>query len=113
MGDLKDNAEALQANVQALLETQAEYYKLWSFKVGMKSVTLLIHAVLLTLFMALGILFASVAAAFWLGQYLRSDILGFLAVGGFYAAMSVLVYLLRKRIDAPILKKFSSIFFAD
>ena len=45
MGNLKDNAEALQANVQALLETQAEYYKLWSFKVGMKSVTLLIHAI--------------------------------------------------------------------
>ena len=46
-------------------------------------------------------------------QRMYGDILGFLAVGGFYAAMSILVYLLRERIDAPILKKFSSIFFAD
>jgi hypothetical protein len=113
MHNLKDSAEALQQDLQALLETQAEYYKLWSFKAGMKSVTFLIHAVLLIVFMALGTLFVSVAAAFWLGQYLHSNILGFLAVGGFYAAMSILVYLLRDSIDAPILKKFSSIFFSD
>ncbi len=66
MSRLKESAEALHEDVQALLETQAEYYKLWSFKAGMKSVTLLIHVILLGLFMALTLLFASIAAAFWL-----------------------------------------------
>ncbi|MBP7982196.1 MAG: hypothetical protein KAY90_04290 [Arenimonas sp.] len=113
MGNLKDSAEALQDDLQALIETQAEYYKLRAFKAGMKSVTFLVHAFLLTLFIALAVLFTSLAAALRLGDYLHSDSLGFLIVGGFYAAMSILAYLLRDRIDAPILKKFSSIFFAD
>jgi hypothetical protein len=113
MGNLKDNAEALQDDMKALLETQAEYYRLWSFRAGMKSVTLLVHGLLLTLFITLGVLFTSIAAAFRIGQYLGSDGLGFLTVGGFYLSMSILVYLLRGKIDAPILKKFSSIFFAD
>jgi len=113
MSTLKDNAEALQDNVQILIETQAEYYKLWSFKVGMKSVTLLIHAFLFGLFITLGVLFASVAAAFWLGHIMHNNSLGFLIIGSFYVVMSILVYLLREKIDAPILKKFSSIFFAE
>jgi hypothetical protein len=76
MSSLKDNAEALQDNAITLLEAQAEYYKLWSFKVSMKSITFLVHAFLMTLFITLCVLFASLAFAFWLGEYLGSNALG-------------------------------------
>ena len=113
MSRLKQNAESLQEDVQTLIETQAEYYKLWSFRAGMKSVTLLIHVFLIGLFVALALLFISGAAAFSLGAWLHSDALGFLIVGAFYLLMCALVYQLRARIDRPILRKFSEIFFND
>ncbi|MBP7370051.1 MAG: hypothetical protein KA902_01300 [Arenimonas sp.] len=113
MSSLKDKAEALQDHALTLLEAQAEYYKLWSFKVSMKSVTFLVHAFLMTLFITLCVLFASVAFAFWLGEYFDSNALGFLLAGGVYLLLGVLTYLLRDKIDRPILKKFSTIFFND
>lgn len=113
MSTIKENAEALHDNVHALIEKQAAYYKLWAFKAGMKSITLLIHMFLLTLFSALTVLFISIAAALLLGDYLHSNAYGFLIVSGFYLTMCGLVYLLRDKIDRPILEKFSHIFFAD
>ena len=113
MSSLKDKAEALQDNALTLLEAQAEYYKLWSFKVSMKSITFLVHAFLMMLFVTLCVLFASIAFAFWLGEYFDSNALGFLFAGGFYLLLCLLTYLLRDKIDRPILKKFSAIFFND
>ncbi|GAW89718.1 hypothetical protein FPS14_contig00028-0043 [Flavobacterium psychrophilum] len=40
--DLKENAEAIQENSKAYLESSMAYYKLWGFKVAMKSTTLLL-----------------------------------------------------------------------
>jgi hypothetical protein len=113
MSTIKENAEALHDNVHVLIEKQAEYYKLWTFKVGMKSITLLIHAFLLALFTTLTVLFISIAAALSLGDYLHSYAQGFLIVSVFYFTMCLLVYLLRDKINRPILEKFSTIFFAD
>jgi succinate-acetate transporter protein len=113
MSTIKENAEAVHDNVHALIENQAAYYKLWSFKVAMKSITLLIHAFLIALFSTLTVLFISIAAALLLGDYLHNHALGFLIVSGFYLMMCLLAYLLRDKINRPILEKFSSIFFAD
>jgi hypothetical protein len=113
MSRLKQNAEALHEDIQALIDTQAEYYKLWSFKAGMKSVTLLIHVFLIGLFVAFALLFLSGAAAFSIGAWLNSDALGFLIVGAIYVLAGVLAFLLRDRIDRPILTKFSEIFFHE
>ena len=113
MSTIKENAEALHDNVHALIEKQAAYYKLWTFKAGMKSITLLIHLFLLSLFVTLAVLFISIAAALQLGEYLNSYAQGFLIISTFYLLMCFLVYLLRDKINRPILEKFSSIFFAD
>jgi succinate-acetate transporter protein len=113
MSTIKQNAEAIHDNVNDLIAKQAEYYKLWTFKVGMKSITLLIHAFLLILFITLVVLFISIAAALQLGDYLNSNAQGFLIVSAFYLLMYILVYLLRDKINKPILEKFSQIFFAD
>lgn len=113
MSTIKESAEALHDNVHTLLEKQAEYYKLWTFKAGMKSITLLIHVFLLSLFITLVVLFISIAAALQLGDYYHSNAQGFLIVSTFYLLLCILVYLLRDKINKPILEKFSSIFFAD
>lgn len=113
MSQLKDNAETLQRDVVELLESQAEFYKLWSFKVGMKSVTLTVHIVLIAVFGVLALLFLSVAAAYFLAECFGNSAYGFLAVGAFYLVIALAVYVFRSRIDRPILRKFSEIFFAD
>ena len=113
MSSIKENAEDLHDNVHALIEKQAAYYKLWAFKAGMKSITLLLHIFLFSLFITLIVLFISIAVALQLGEYLQSNAQGFLIVSTFYLLLCILVYLLRDKINKPILEKFSSIFFAD
>ena len=113
MSQLKDNAESLQQNVTELLESQAEFYKLWSFKVAMKSLTLTVNTALMAVFGILALLFLSVAAAYGLAAWFGSSAYGFLAVGGFYLLITLAVYVLRDRIDRPVLRKFSEIFFTD
>lgn len=113
MSALRDNAEDLRASVEALLENQAAYYKLWSFKVGMRSLTLLIQMTLFTLFGLMALLFLSTAAALALGDALGSATTGFLLIGGLYAVLLTAVYLLREQINRPILRRFSDIFFAE
>lgn len=113
MSQLKDNAGNLQRDVVELLESQAEFYKLWSFKVGMKSVTLTVNIVLIAVFGVLALLFLSTAAAYFLAEYFGNSAYGFLAVGAFYLAVALAVYVFRRRIERPILRKFSEIFFAD
>jgi uncharacterized integral membrane protein len=113
MERLKQNAERLQEDVHALIEAQAEYYRLWTFKVSMKSIALLLQLFLLILCAALALLFVSVAAALYLSEWLQSDALGFLIVGSAYVAAGMLAYFLRAGIERPLLKKFSAIFFND
>jgi hypothetical protein len=113
MSAIRENAEDLRVSVEALLENQASYYKLWSFKVGMKSLTLLIQMTLFTLFGLMALLFLSTAAAFALGDVLGSTTQGFLVIGGFYVVLLIAAYLLREQINRPILRRFSDIFFAE
>jgi len=113
MSPIRENAEDLRTSVEALLENQAAYYKLWSFKVGMKSLTLLIQMTLFTLFGLMALLFLSTAAAFALGEAFGSTTQGFLITGGFYLLLLVAAYLLRDHINRPILRRFSDIFFAE
>ena len=58
-------------------------------------------------------LFLSTAAAYFLAECFGNSAYGFLAVGAFYRAVALAVYGLRGRIERPILRKFSEIFFAD
>lgn len=113
MSQLKDNAESLQRDVTELLESQAEFYKLWSFKVAMKSLTLTVNTAMLSVFGILALLFLSMAAAYGLAALFGNSAYGFLAVGGFYLVIALAVYFLRDRLDRPVLRKFSEIFFTD
>ncbi|TBX71200.1 competence protein [Flavobacterium silvisoli] len=112
--DIKDNLEDIQDNAKAYVETSLAYYKLWGFKVAMKSTTLAVKFLLIALCLTIVLLFVSVAGALALGDILGSYPLGFLFIAGIFLVLALLLFLVKDKIvEGPILEKFSEIFFND
>jgi len=112
--ELKENTEAIQENAKAYMESSLAYYKLWGFKVAMKSTTLLVKFLLIALCLMIVLFFVSIAGAMALGQLFDSYPLGFLAIAGIYLVLALLLFLVKDKIvEGPILEKFSEIFFND
>ena len=112
--ELKEHTENIQEQAQVFIEKTVAYYKLKSFKAGMKSVTLIVKAGLIFLCFLMFLLFCSIAGAFAIGQYFNNYAMGFLIVGGIYLVGIGLLFLIKDKIvEGPILQKFSEIFFND
>ena len=111
---IKENSEDVQNQAQAYLEKSISYYKLWGFKVAMKSTTMILKFTLILLCFSMVLLFGSVAAALAIGNYFGSYALGFISVAGLYLIITFFLFLVKEKvIEGPILKKFSEIFFND
>lgn len=111
---IKENTENIQDQAQTYFEKSASYYKLWGFKVAMKSTTMILKFALILLCFSMVLLFGSLAVALALGTYFDSYAIGFLIVGGFYLFVTFLLFLVKEKvIEGPILEKFSEIFFND
>ena len=114
LDELKDNVEDIQENTKAYLESSIAYYKLWGFKVAMKSTTLILKFSLIAICLVVVLLFVSVSGAMVIGSLLHSYPLGFLIVAGIYLVLALLLFLVKDKIvEGPILEKFSEIFFND
>ena len=112
--ELKDNIDDIQENAKAYVENSIAYYKLWGFKVAMKSTTLILKFILIAICMMIVLLFLSVAAALAIGDLLDSYVLGFLIVAGVYLVLAILLFMVKDKIvEGPILEKFSEIFFNE
>ncbi len=112
--ELKENTENIQDQAKIYLDSHLAYYKLWGFKVAMKSTTLIFKFTLILLCVGMVLLFGSVAAAFAFSNWFGSYTLGFLAVGGIYLLATILLFFVKdKFVEGPILEKFSEIFFND
>lgn len=112
--ELKEHTENIQDQAQAYIESNVAYYKLRGFKVAMKSTTTIFKIILIGLGLSMVLLFCSIAGAFVIGKYLNSYALGFLIIAGVYLILTGLIYFNRDKIvEAPILGKFSEIFFND
>jgi hypothetical protein len=111
---LKERVDEIQDNAKAYLDSSIAYYKLWGFKVAMKSTTLILKFILISICLLIFLLFASIAGAFALGEVMNSYALGFLSVAGIYLVFAILLFLIKDKIvEGPILQKFSDIFFND
>jgi len=111
---LKENAEEIQDKLKNVMDSNVAYYKLWLFKVLMKSTTMLLKVALLLLLFTLFLLFASLALALYLGEIMNSNVLGFLSVGGIYIILMVIVYFIKDKIvEGNVLEKFSKVFFKE
>jgi hypothetical protein len=112
--ELKEHTEDIQKQTQAYIENSLAYYKLWGFKVAMKSTTMILKYTFIAIALMMALLFCSVAASFAIGKSLNNYTLGFLIVGGIYFVFSGLLFLIKDKIvEGPILEKFSEIFFND
>lgn len=112
--ELKEHAEDIQSNAQAYFETSAAYYKLWGFKVAMKSTTMIFKFTLILLCLSMVLLFCSIAGALAIGKALDNYSFGFLIVAGIYTVFTSILFLIKDKIvEGPILEKFSEIFFND
>jgi len=111
---IKENADNIQEEAHTYFEKSASYYKLWVFKVAMKSTTMILKLALIILCFTMILLFGSIAAALAIGVYFDNYAIGFLLVGGFYLVATIILYLVKELlIERPILEKFSEIFFND
>ena len=112
--EISENLEDIQENTKAYLDKSLAYYKLWGFKVAMKSTTLALKFFLIAICLMIVLLFVSIAGALSLGQLLSSYTFGFLIVAGVYLVLALLLFLVKDKIvEGPILEKFSEIFFND
>lgn len=110
--ELKQSTEGIREQAQAIIESNAAYYKLRAFKIAMKSTTMILKLALIACCVLMVLLFLSIALAFYIGSYLSNYALGFLCVGGLYVLVTVLLVLVRdKIIEGPLLNKFSKLFF--
>ena len=112
--ELKEHADDIRDQAKDFIKSNIDYYRLIGFKMAMKSTTLMLRFILISMGLLLVLLFCSIAGAFAIGHYLNNYALGFLIVGGIYLVLTGLLYLNKDRIvEGPILKKFSEIFFND
>lgn len=112
--ELKENTEHIQEQMQSFLESNVAYYKLWGFKVAMKSTTMILKLTLIFVCFGMVLLFCSIAGSLAIGNYLDSYPLGFLIVGGIYLVITGLLFTIRdKFFEGSVLESFSEIFFND
>ncbi len=76
-------------------------------------VTYFVKVLMIGTFALLTLLFLSVAASFALGEALNNVLYGFLVVGAIYLLLAIIGYLLRDRINKPILRVFSKYYFDE
>ncbi len=112
--ELKVGMEQVQEETKAYLESSVAYYKLWGFKVAMKSTSVIVKFLMIVLCLSMVLLFLSIAAAIAIGYALDNLAYGFLIVGGVYVIFTLIFFLLRDKIvEGQVMAKFSEIFFND
>lgn len=109
--ELKENAEDLKQEAKKLIDANLKYYKLWGFKILMKSTTMMLKLFLLAIMMLIVTIFFSIALALGIGYWLDNFAYGFLIVGLIYLVMAIVVYYAQDKIvEGAMLSRFSKIF---
>ncbi|MEJ2161894.1 MAG: phage holin family protein [Robiginitalea sp.] len=111
--ELKKDLSESQRSAKEYIESTAEYYQLKSFKFLMKAIIALTMVLFLGTIGFLMLFFVSIAASIAIGDSLDSDMAGFLVVGVVYCILGIMAYIVRKKLEAPVLKTFSKYYFED
>ncbi|MCX2720746.1 phage holin family protein [Lentiprolixibacter aurantiacus] len=111
--ELKHDFSEIDKEVSAYVEHSLEYAKLKSFKISMVLVTYFAKVVLIGVLAILTLLFLSLAASFALGEELDNLLYGFLIVGLIYLLLAFVGYVLREKLNKPILRMFSKHYFDE
>jgi len=102
--NLKEDAKDIINHSSDYLET---FYKLTLVRATKKVSDVgsaVVNSILIFFISLCILLFASMAAAWWLGDVLNSPALGFLIVASFYLLLVVILVLMRKKIISPFIR---------
>ena len=102
--NIKEDAKDIINHSSDYLET---FYKLSLVRAAKKVSDVgsaVVNSVLIFFISLCILLFASMAAAWWLGDILESPALGFLLVASFYLLVVVILILMRKKILSPYIR---------
>jgi len=109
--EVKDNVEDLKRQAKEVIDANLRYYKLWGFKILMKSTTMMMRMLLIGVMLCIVTVFFSIALALGIGYWLDNFAYGFLIVGGIYLLLALFVYKVQAKIvEGPLLSRFSKIF---
>ena len=111
--EIKEQIHHVEEGVRSYVKNSLDFYRLQSFRSMMKGITMATKVLLIGGVVSIALLFLSLSAAFWLGSMLESTAIGFLIVGGFYVLVGLILFLLRNKIEKPLLKKFSKFYFDE
>lgn len=111
--ELKENLAEADVSFRSYLDSSKEYYKLKGFKFIMQGVSAFSHILLIGMAALLTLFFLSFAASYGIGQLLDNTFLGFLIVGVFYLLLGIIFYRLRRKLNRPLLQKFSEFYFDE
>ncbi|WP_340155105.1 hypothetical protein [uncultured Winogradskyella sp.] len=110
--EFKESILKADVNFHGYIESSEEYIKLKSFKALMIGVLFITKTIIIGALIGITLLIFSFAFAFKLAQVLDNTFYGFLIVGAFYTIVVVITYLLRSRLNGPLLRKFSNYYFS-
>lgn len=111
LDQLKEHLSELDNHVQAYVEDSMEYIELKGFKYSMVLITYIIKVLILSIFISLAFLMLSFFAANYLSDQMGYGIYGYLILGVFYVLAGVVFYLLRNKLNRPLLRIFSTYYF--
>ena len=111
--EFKEHLAAMESEARTYGKSSVEYLKLWTFRVVMKSLLFSTKAATLGILGLLMLVFVSVGGALSLGDSLENTAAGFYIIAGGYCLLLVVVFLIRDRLNAPMLRRFSTYFYDD
>ena len=111
--EIKEQIDHVEDGVKSYVKNSLDFYRLQSFRSMMKGITMATKVLLIGGVVSRALLFLSLSAAFWFGNMLDNTAQGFLIVGGFYVLVGIILFLMRRKIERPLLKKFSKFYFDE
>ena len=107
----KETIADADADMLLYLKHSEAYLQLKVFKILMRLVTTFFQTALVGSMLLLALFLMSIAVSYALGGALGNTWYGFAVVSAFFMLLAILIYVLRKKINKPILRFFSLYYF--
>lgn len=109
--EIKENLSGADSDVRSFIEHNKEYYKLLVFKILMQVITSFTKMLLASAIIFFLLFLISLTASIAIGQVMGNVLYGFLIVTLFFVIVGVILYLIRNKLDKPLIRKFSKYYF--
>jgi len=111
--EIKEQFLEAEQSTKSYVKHSFDFYRLKSFKSMMKGITMAAKIFLVGSMVILALLFLSISLAFWMGEYFESTTKGFLMVSLIYVLFGIVLFLIRKKLERPLLRRFSEFYFEE